>query len=526
MNEQNNYFDKNNIFQKCMRIDGFAIALKYPLNVYTYKNVFNDGYSLYNENQQMISDSGFFRGVPDYNVVSAPVTSNIHPHRIKQVLTHDLYFWLGVVHLHFGHFMVSTLSRLWAFKNQPKKIMIAYIGPSPDELFNIPYIAYIFNQFGIQKHCLKNIEEPTLFKQIVIAERSFNENHSVSYMYKKTLERICSPLNKNLLQKKYVYVSKSRVSRGVRSIENESELCGYLTSKGIKCVFPEQLPFIDQLKFWKNNQNFIGFSSSAFHLSEVFGNKNIIMINHSRNASSNHVLADIVANNNTLHLYSSHIINKGKTGNFSEVLKIPDIEKFGNSIIDIINQVEHNKIKPQNISKQPFSVSNKLFKNEPLGENISRLGIPTQISIYDRDEGKSVTPEGVISGKLTGSYQCHTKLEDNPWWQIEYKDLYLFTELRIYNRLGSEIVKNRSNLLLILTSFDGINFTEVHSKNDKDVSFGGLNGHPYRWMPSDNIFARFIRIQIIGKTFLHFDQVEIFGEKKIFDISTLTGKNT
>lgn len=154
-----------------------------------------------------------------------------------------------------------------------------------------------------------------------------------------------------------------------------------------------------------------------------------------------------------------------------------------------------------------------MFKSKYLGESISRLGTPTQISIYDRDEGKIVTPEGIINGELTGSYQCHTKLENNPWWQIEQKDLYLFTELRIYNRLDSDIVKNRSNLFSILVSNNGIDFTEVHQKKDKDISFGGLSGEPYRWLPNDNITGHFIRIQIIGKTFLHFDQIEVFGEK-------------
>lgn len=507
------YIDTNNIFQKCMRAGGYIIPLQYPLNIRTYKNVFNHGFSLYGENQQIISESSFYRGVPDYNLLNASVTTNIHPRRIKNILVHDLYFWLGVVHQHFGHFMVSSLSRLWALKSQPKKIKIAYLGESPDHLFKVPHIAYIFNQLGIKKHQLKNITETTLFKQIVIAERSFNENHSISYMYKKTLERIYPSLSNNSLQKEYIYISKSRLLRGVRSIENEYQLCDYLTSKGIKCIFPEQLSFIDQLKLWQTNQNFVGFSSSAFHMAAMFGNKNIIMINDSYGASSNHMLGDMVANNNTLNIYSPQMIHKGKTDNFSSVTQISDIEKFGDSIIEVIDKFRQQTIKAQLSPAKLFSVSNRVFKNEPLGENISRLGIPTQISIYDRDEGKNVTPEGAISGNLTGSYQCHTKTENNPWWQIEYKDLYLFTELRIYNRLESDTVKNRSNLLSILVSSDGINFTEVHSKKDQDISFGGLNGDPYRLLPINNIVGRFIRIQIIGQTFLHFDQVEVFGEK-------------
>ena len=503
---------------KCLRIDRYPLLLEEKLDAITYKNVCSDGWSVYKENQQIISGSGFFRGVPDYNLVGSSVTTKIHPHRTQFNLKSGLYFWLGPIHGHFGHFLLSTLSRLWALRDLPRDIRIAYVGPPVEELFSSPFRAYVFATLGISKHRFVRIEGPTRFGKLVIAERSFNENHSISCVHKELMTRLNVARNiKNTMQRKkndeYIYVSKHLVSKGVRSIENEEALCNYLSSKGIRCVSPEQMPFEKQIEFWAENSNFVGFSSSALHVSEICGGKNIIMINHSPMASVNHVLCDFVSENRTIHIYPNKIINKGKNENFSEVLKIHDVQEFGDALIRIIRKSQEKRILPQKTPLQLQSVSSNLLINEPLGENISRNGVASQSSVYDRDEGRSRNAEGAISGRLTGSYQCHTQLERDPWWQISFDDEYLFTEIRIYNRLDSNTVKNRSNVLSISVSTNGHEFSEVHLKRDESVSFGGASGLPYRWRPKTGVRGHVIRIKLSGVTYLHFDQVEIFGEK-------------
>lgn len=505
-------------FNKCTRIEGYSFLLPESLEVFTYKGAFSDGWSIYKPDQQIITDSAFFRGVPDYNMVGSAVSTRVHPARVDVNLTNGLYFWLGPIHGHFGHFLLSSLSRLWALKKQPKDIRIAYVGPPVDDIFSNSYISVIFAQLGIAKHRFVRITGPTRFGRIVIAARSFNENHSISKLHKDVMSKISllssiqakGPLCEN---DDYVYVSKHKVESGVRSIENEDELCNYLTKNGVKCVSPEQMSFNQQLQFWRDNRNFIGFSSSALHVSTIFGDKNIITINHSYMASANHILLDHIARNNVVHIYPEYLINNGKNSKFSEVLRIPDVENFGESLLKLTKAMREKRLRAQKTPMELHSLSKNILIHEPLGGNISALGKTSQSSVYDRDEGKNRTPEGAVSGKLTGSYQCHTNLEREPWWQVEFDDEYLLTEVRLYNRLDSDTARNRANLLTIFISSDGKTFSKVDEKSDGMRSFGGLVGQPYRWAPKVNVRGRIVRIRLSGLTYLHFDQVEIFGEK-------------
>lgn len=494
-------------FEKCRKIFGKSIILDNDLELKEYKGIIFDGWAFYKKNQQIISDSAFY-GNSNYDLINSKETTKINYKNVRHYS--GKYVWLGQIHDHFGHFIISSLSRIWALNVLPKEVLIAYVGPDKENIFNKPYMKYIFEVLGVNKDRFVNINNMGFFENIYIPERSLNENHSIHQIYADSLK-----FSNEILYSEnddYIYISKHNLKKGVMSIDNEEEVCNILSKNGIKIITPETISFKEQISVWENNRNFVGFSSSAFHMSNFFSGKNIISINRNNIASSNHLLSEKVCNNKSLNIFTGELIDMGKNENFSCRLRINNTGTFSENLLRVIEKFNNKNLSPQILPRLDRSVSYEIFRDEPLGGNISKKGIAAQSSIYKLDEGYSVDAQGALSGKLSGNYQCHTDLENNPWWQVDFGTECDIHEVRIYNRMGKKVYK-RADSFSILASNDGENFSLVHENKESTNDFRWLGGKLYRWTPETYLSAKFIRIQLMKKEFLHFDQVEIFGEK-------------
>ncbi|MBS1095959.1 glycosyltransferase family 2 protein [Gluconobacter wancherniae] len=119
--------------------------------------------------------------------------------------------------------------------------------------------------------------------------------------------------------------------------------------------------------------------------------------------------------------------------------------------------------------------------------------------------------EAVISGEIWARAQNHTKYEKNPWWEVDLIDHCKVHEIRIFNRMDGclERISNFS----ILISKDRLTWDEIHRKND-NLIYGGADGSPYIWRNISGYIAKYLKIIIIAPDggYLHFDQVEIYGQ--------------
>lgn len=142
-------------------------------------------------------------------------------------------------------------------------------------------------------------------------------------------------------------------------------------------------------------------------------------------------------------------------------------------------------------------------------ENISQNRTATQSSTVHQG---SVEEDAcrVLSGNICGKCQNHTALEHNPWWKIDLESVCLVHEMRLFNRLDG-VLERVANFVL-QGSVDDQEWFVMTRKND-GIIYGGADGHPYIWSDQDGIQARFLKITILGEsTYLHFDQIQFFGE--------------
>lgn len=121
---------------------------------------------------------------------------------------------------------------------------------------------------------------------------------------------------------------------------------------------------------------------------------------------------------------------------------------------------------------------------------------------------------GAVSGIITGRHQFHTDEEEGAWWQVDLGQREKISEIRLYNRLDA--CQNRARYLTLSLSDGGVSWREVFRKADESL-FGGIDGAPLRWIPNSPVEGRFVRVALVGRGFLHLDQVEVYGPSQIAD---------
>ena len=137
-----------------------------------------------------------------------------------------------------------------------------------------------------------------------------------------------------------------------------------------------------------------------------------------------------------------------------------------------------------------------------LRENAVR-GIPVALA-------GSITPEedaaGGCDGIQNGRWGFHTALEDDPWWQIDLKRSMPLDQIHVYNRCDH--TADRASRLKILLSEDGNQWEQVY-QHDGTVFYGFTDGKPLV-LNLGGKTARYVRVQLPGKTCLHLDEVEVY----------------
>lgn len=129
------------------------------------------------------------------------------------------------------------------------------------------------------------------------------------------------------------------------------------------------------------------------------------------------------------------------------------------------------------------------------------------LSSFSTAEGAN----GVINGNKTGKYGIHTRLESNPWWQIDLGAPHQLTGIIVYNRLDG--CPERADTLRILISDDAEQWQLIYDHAGKPT-FGGItlyNGAMPLALRLQGAQARYLRLALVGKTYLHLDAVELFG---------------
>ncbi|MCY2995572.1 MAG: discoidin domain-containing protein [Planctomycetota bacterium] len=114
---------------------------------------------------------------------------------------------------------------------------------------------------------------------------------------------------------------------------------------------------------------------------------------------------------------------------------------------------------------------------------------------------------GGVDGVKNGQWGFHTSQDAKPWWQVDLGEISALERVLVYNACH---VPDRTARLKVLLSADGQSWREVYA-HDGTVFRGTPDNKPLA-VPLRGEPARFLRIELPGPTWLHLDEVEVYGQ--------------
>jgi hypothetical protein len=143
-------------------------------------------------------------------------------------------------------------------------------------------------------------------------------------------------------------------------------------------------------------------------------------------------------------------------------------------------------------------------------DNLALNKPATQSSVSEWSIGSSpeLDAKTANDGNIRG-YRCfHTALEPNPWWQVDMECRCRIHTIAVFNR---EDMTARLTRFDIQVSDNAKEWQIAHSRTDDAV--WGDDGAPLIISFPKPISARFVRLVLNGTNFLHFRELQIFGER-------------
>ncbi|MCP4783473.1 MAG: hypothetical protein GY903_08415 [Fuerstiella sp.] len=115
---------------------------------------------------------------------------------------------------------------------------------------------------------------------------------------------------------------------------------------------------------------------------------------------------------------------------------------------------------------------------------------------------------GGCDGIKNGKWGFHTENEDQPWWQVDLGESTPLDRVVLYNRCD-RAMGTRNSRIIVLVSNDGKYFEQYYQHDGTDF-LGHPDGKPCS-VPMKGRAARFIRMQLPGKSYFHLDEIEIYA---------------
>lgn len=218
------------------------------------------------------------------------------------------YIYLGFVHIHFGHFLVDSLSRLWPLVEgglQGRKILFHGWGDPAFWRAEMPWVAELFDGLGLEPDDFEKFDRPVRIRRLELPGRSFQGQTFAHQAHK----RLCREIGAGILGEvdaaagPPVYLSKTRLRSGVRRVTNEHQLEAFLRARGVEIAYPELLSVREQIGWFAGGRTVVGTTTSCFHLS-LFAppEGRIIALEPWGKVNSNHRMFDKLNGNRAVYL--------------------------------------------------------------------------------------------------------------------------------------------------------------------------------------------------------------------------------
>ncbi|TGD98216.1 glycosyltransferase family 61 protein [Methylobacterium nonmethylotrophicum] len=182
------------------------------------------------------------------------------------------YLYVGALQQHFGHFIINTLARLWPLDDLAGEavrptLLCHSLGPTvPWEA--TAFIPEILGRLGLGVQDLASFDRPMRIPTLLVPQAALQQDDYAFPILADLCRRIggayYAPEDVDA-DPQPVYLSKARLTHGVRRFTNEEAVTALLERNGVRIVFPELLSFPEQVRLFARHRVILGSNGSAFH---------------------------------------------------------------------------------------------------------------------------------------------------------------------------------------------------------------------------------------------------------------------
>jgi hypothetical protein len=218
------------------------------------------------------------------------------------------YLFLGGAHMHFGHFLVTTLPRFWPLLGRE---------PLPPILCHAPTIPALWQPFGFAIAILARLgltvadihafDGPMRLRRAVVPAPAFQEEAFAHPVFRDLCAAIgagCYAPEEIGCEARPAYLAKTRLAGGVRRFVNEDEVVAVLDREGVEIVHPETMAFAEQVRLFATRQGVAGSLGSAFHTALFApGGRRVVVLSPDPAVNATFALVDALAGNAVAYLH-------------------------------------------------------------------------------------------------------------------------------------------------------------------------------------------------------------------------------
>lgn len=179
------------------------------------------------------------------------------------------YLFLGYFSHHYGHFLIETLSRLWASQDREYDgyLFLDFVLPRDNPETLTPLSHHVFRALNIDAAKVHIVLEPTLVEQLDVPQRALaiaTNAHKdagdlfqkISHFYRKSEYQAPS---------KKVYLSRSQLNKRKRKVLNEVAIEKAFEQAGFDIVHVQTMTWPEQVDLYSQCAVLAGLEGSGLH---------------------------------------------------------------------------------------------------------------------------------------------------------------------------------------------------------------------------------------------------------------------
>lgn len=251
-----------------LQIDSFNEAQLIPTKVVRKEKTFTGG--VYTQEGQLVTSSlrlertatenDDFRQLSPGSIVS-PTNDRLN---LK-----GRYLFLGYFSHHYGHFLIESLSRLWASleREYDGYLFLDFVLPRDNPETLTPLSHHVFRALNIDPAKVHIVLEPALVEQLDIPQRALaiktNAHKDATYLFQKISHFYRK--NEDQVPSKKVYLSRSQLNKRKRKVLNEVAIEKAFEQAGFDIVHVQTMTWPEQVDLYSQCSVLAGLEGSGLH---------------------------------------------------------------------------------------------------------------------------------------------------------------------------------------------------------------------------------------------------------------------